>query len=76
MINPAALLKLKGHFSTFRDNHPKALLFLSTFAGRIDEGSVVEMSIKLSDGTESKTNIKVNSQDLEMIDEIRKVLGK
>lgn len=74
MINPMTLLNLKKHLVNFRENHPKVIQFAQSVSGKIDEGSVIELSVQLSDGTKIKTNLKVNQQDIELINELRKEL--
>lgn len=77
MINPMSLLGLKKHLVNFKENHPKVIQFAQAVSGKIDEGSVIELSIQLSDGTKTKTNIRVNQQDIEFINELRKeILNK
>ena len=74
MINPMTLMNLKKHLLNFRENHPKAIQFVNAVSGKIDEGSIIELSVQLSDGTKTKTNIRVNSQDIAFINELRKEL--
>lgn len=74
MINPMTLLNLKKHLVNFKENHPKVIQFAQVVSGKIDEGSVIELSIQLSDGTKTKTNMRVNLQDVEFINELRKEL--
>lgn len=76
MINPASLLNLKKYFGGFRNSHPKALLFAESVADRIVVDSVLEINVQYPDGTKSKANIKVNSNDIELINELRKAVGK
>ncbi len=54
MINPASLLNLKRCFGLFRTNHPKAIQFAEAVAGKITEGSIVEINVQFPDGTKSK----------------------
>lgn len=76
MINPASLLNLKRCFGIFRTSHPKAIQFAEAVADKITEGSIVEVSVQFPDGTKSKANIKVNSNDIEIIRDLRKAVGK
>lgn len=76
MINPASLLNLKRCFGVFRANHPKAIQFAEAVAEKITEGSIVEINVQFPDGTKSKANIKVNRNDIELISELRKAVGK
>ncbi len=76
MINPASLLNLKRCFGVFRNNHPKAIQFAEAISDKVTEGSIVEINVQFLDGTRSKANIKVNRDDIELINELRRSLGK
>ena len=76
MINPASLLNLKRCFGVFRDNHPKAIQFVEAVSGKVTEGSIIEVNVQFTDGTSAKTNIKVNRDDTELFNELRKAVGK
>ena len=70
MINPAALLKLKNMFGIFRNDHPKFMQFLKIMSGRLNEGTVVEVTVEQPDGTKSRANIRLNSRDIAFISEV------
>ena len=74
MINPAALLRLKNYLGQVRADHPKAVQFVRIMSGKVTEGTVVEMNIELPDGTRSKANIKLSRNDMEFVNELRKVI--
>lgn len=76
MINPASLLNLKRCFGIFRNNHPKAIQFAENVSDKIAEGSIVEINIQFPDGSRSKANIKINRDDIELIGELRRSVGK
>lgn len=76
MINPASLLNLKRCFGIFRNNHPKAIQFAENVSDRIAEGSIIEINVQFPDGRRSKANIKVNRDDIELIGELRRSVGK
>lgn len=76
MINPASLLNLKRCFGIFRNNHPKAIQFAENISDRIAEGSIIEINVQFPDGSRSKANIKVNGDDIELIGELRRSVGK
>jgi len=76
MINPASLLNLKRCFGLFRNNHPKAIQFAESVSDRITEGSVVEINVQFPDGSRSKANIRINRDDIELIGELRRAVGK
>lgn len=75
-MNPIALLKLKPLFETFCKDHPKLLMFLSTAAGEIDKDSVLEVTVRNSQGYTMKTNIKVNDNDVTLFNELKKTMNK
>ncbi len=76
MINPASLLNLKRCFGVFRNNHPKAIQFAESVSDRITEGSIVEINVQFPDGSRSKANIRINRDDIELIGELRRAVGK
>lgn len=69
-MNPMQLLKMKGMLDRFRKDHPKFVPFMENAAARIDEGTVIEISVTTRDGRQSCTNLRVNQADMEMIREI------
>lgn len=75
-MNPFGLMKLKPLFETFCQDHPKILMFFAAAAGSVDKDSVVEVSVKTSDGKIMKTNILVNENDVELFEELKKLISK
>lgn len=75
-MNPMALLKLKPLLESFRNNHPKFGPFLSTAAGAIDEGSVLEMKITTSQGQTILSNLKVTAEDIQLFQELKNLQNK
>ncbi len=68
MMNPASLFKMKGLLEKFHKNHPKVLPFFQAVSQKgILEGTIIEAKVIFPDETEMVTNIKVNAQDLELI---------
>lgn len=70
-MNPLALMKLKPLLKSFKENHPKFLMFVRKALKETDEGSVVEVKITTADGQEFFTNMKINQQDMELFNEMR-----
>lgn len=70
-MNPLALIKLKPLLKSFKENHPKFLMFVRKALKETDEGSVVEVKITTADGQEFFTNMKINQQDMELFNEMR-----
>lgn len=75
-MNPLGLLKLKPLFERFTQDHPKMLMFFATIAGSVDKDSVLEISLKTSEGKLLKTNIRINDNDVELFNELKKVISK
>ncbi|MDE6776001.1 MAG: hypothetical protein K2J37_06905 [Ruminococcus sp.] len=75
-MNPMAMLKLKPMFERFSQDHPKLLMFFAAAAGEVDKDSVLELTVKNSQGYTMKTNIKINDNDIEIFDELKKILNK
>lgn len=75
-MNPMAMLKLKPMFERFCQDHPKLLMFFSAAAGEVDKDSVLELTVKNSQGYTMKTNIKINDNDVEVFNELKKILNK
>lgn len=66
-MNPMKLMQLKGLLEQFRQNHPKALPFLEAANAALDEGTLIEVEIRTSQGKKLYTNIRVNATDLEIL---------
>ena len=74
MINPAKLLKMKGLWERFNNNHPKVMPFLNAANTKgITEGTIIEAKVTYTDGTEYTTNVKVSTDDLEMFHQIKEL---
>lgn len=73
-MNPLALVKIKPLLKTFKENHPKFLMFVRKTLKEADEGSVVEVKITTSEGKEYFTNIKLSENDMELVKEMRNFL--
>ena len=71
IMDPFKLLKLKSLFERFKTNHPKVPLFLRAAIGEIQEGTVVEVKVTPPEGKSIVTNIRINQEDLELIEAIK-----
>lgn len=72
MKNPAALFKVKGLWEQFVQNHPKFPMFLNAVKAKgIPVDSVIEVKVIQPDGEEMKTNIKITSSDMELLEQLR-----
>ena len=75
MINPMALMQMKGLLDRCKNNHPKVPMFLSDAARSMGEGRVIEISVTSPDGRKITTNMRVNQEDLELVEQL-KAFGK
>lgn len=70
-MNPLSLVKLKPLLKSFKENHPKFLMFVRKALKETDEGSIIEVKITTSDGKEMVTNLKMSEKDMELVNEMR-----
>ncbi|MDE6834970.1 MAG: hypothetical protein K2J39_12110 [Ruminococcus sp.] len=70
-MNPLALVKIKPLLKTFKENHPKFLMFVRKSLQEVDEGTIVEVKVTTSEGKEFFTKVKVSEQDMELVKETR-----
>lgn len=75
-MNPMAMMKIKPLLEKFRDNHPKVPMFFAAAAGKIQEGSVIELSVQAPDGNPICTNIRVTADDIELINFLKDMASK
>lgn len=73
-MNPLALVKIKPLLKTFKENHPKFLMFVRKALNEVDDGSIVEVKVTTSEGKEFFTKIKISEQDIELVNETRNFL--
>ncbi len=72
--NPAAILQMMNLWSRFQKNHPKFPKFLAAVVKNgIKEGSIIEIRVTTAEGESFDSNLKVNREDMEMIEQIRKM---
>lgn len=75
-MNPMSIMRLKPLFEKFRNNHPKVPLFFAAASQSVGEGSVIEIKVTAPDGKNLVTNMKVTSDDLALIAELRETFKK
>ena len=64
-------MELKNLRNRFAQNHPK---FMSDLASsQIEEGTILEVTVKKPDGRTMVSNIKVTASDLEMLQAIKQM---
>lgn len=67
-INPMNLMKLKGRFQIFKQQHPKFLAFLKVVnAKALEPGAVLTVKMTTVDGKEYETNIRLTKEDVETV---------
>ena len=77
MMNPASMMKIMNLKNLFHRQHPKFAAFMTAaMAKGVQEGSVIEITVKNPEGEEMTANIKVRPGDLELLQEIRELLGQ
>lgn len=73
MINPATMMKLMSAKNTFEQNHPKFVAFIKQvmLGGRLQEGTILEVTL-VRPGEEPVTaNLKITQSDLELFEELK-----
>lgn len=74
-MNPMGLMKIKGLFDKFNNNHPKVVMFFKNCGREIKEGSVLELTITNPDGKTMCTNMKITAEDVELFKQIKDIKG-
>ena len=72
-LNQLAMLqKLKSGIDRFRANHPKFPLFLKAVSqDALREGSVIEISVTTPEGKNYCSNVRLNADDMELIETLK-----
>ncbi len=74
MLNPASIMKLANAKNKFSANHPKVVKFLNAvYAKGIEEGTVIEITVKKPGQEAMAANFKVQQSDLELINELQHI---
>lgn len=74
-LNPMKLLKLKENMNKFTTNHPKFSSFLGLVAqSEIQEGTILEVTVKYPDGKVVSSNLQLQQSDLEMIKDLKDLM--
>lgn len=70
-INPVMLLQLKASWDRFNQDHPKFLKFWrAAYKNGLEEGTIVEFKITAPDGKEMGSNLKLKSEDVELMRQV------
>lgn len=76
MMNPASMIKIMNMKNEFNRRHPKFAAFVkAVFAKGVQEGSIIEITVKDPGEEEMTANIKVQSGDLELLQEIKELMN-
>lgn len=76
MLNPRAIMRLMNAKKQFSDNHPKFVAFLeAVFSGKLEEGTVLEVTVTKPGKEPVVSNIRLKASDLELLEELKGVLG-
>ena len=68
----ARLQKLKSGIDRFRANHPKFPLFLKAVSqDALREGSVIEISVTTPEGKNYCSNVRLNADDMELMETLK-----
>ncbi len=75
MLNPAALLKMKGAVQAFTANHPKVTQFFRQELGKgMEAGTIIEISMTRPGQEAVVTNLKISESDLELFKELKNLV--
>lgn len=68
MIDFGSMMKVKGAWDQFSQNHPKFVPFMQA-VGReaITDGTIIEIKVTSPAGKEYNTNMKLTQSDLELL---------
>lgn len=66
--------KIKAAWDKFTRNHPKFPAFLNAVQTKgVPEDTVLGLTVTYPDGQKLETNLKVTREDLDLIEELRKI---
>ena len=72
MMNPADMMKIMNAKNKFESNHPKFFAFLNAvFSRPIQEGTIIEITVKRPEEEAITTNLKVQQSDLDLLAELQ-----
>lgn len=75
-INPMMLMGLKSKLDGFNSRHPKLQMFFVDVFGKLNEGDVLELSVTKADGRKIRTNIKVTTEDMELLQDLTSMISQ
>lgn len=69
-MNPMDIFKVKAAWDRFQEAHPKFPAFIKAASGTIQEGTIIEITIQTTEGKEVATNLRISSEDMELLREL------
>lgn len=67
-MNPLKMLELQKEWGQFQSRHPKFPLFMQAVSqNALIEGSVVEIKVTTPDGQDYTSNLRLTSEDIDLI---------
>ncbi len=73
----AMIQKLKEEMSHFQKRHPKFPAFLNAISKEaLQEGTIIEITVTTLEGKNYCSNLKLSSDDLELIEVLKNMRGK
>ena len=76
-MNPSAILKLMSAKAAFTKNHPKFSAFCKAALSRpIEPGTIIEISLQRPGEEPMMANIKVQQEDLDLLEELAEMAWK
>lgn len=75
-MNPAILMKLMSAKNAFAQNHPKFVAFMNAiFKDKIEEGTIIEISVQKPGQEKMTTNLKVQQSDLDLLQGLSELIN-
>ncbi len=74
--NPMEAMKIMGLWNKFKTTHPKFPAFLEAVARRgVNAGTVFEIIVTDENGEKIETSLKIQPEDMELFDQLKKMKG-
>ncbi|MDY4515649.1 MAG: hypothetical protein ACI4EM_07315 [Hominisplanchenecus sp.] len=76
-INPMKLMQMRNAWSQFMVRHPKLPGYFQAVSQKaLQEGTVMEISIKTPDGETLASNIRLTAEDIALMAETKEMFGE
>lgn len=71
-MNPMSVMKMMKAKDVFANNHPKFIAFIQhVFGSKIEEGTIIEITVTKPGEAPITTNMKVKQSDLDLFNELK-----